>query len=119
MCGGVRFKEMCKNEAERAKREEKSVGFELFGLSLNPSISQAEVSSSPCGPPVFSPLSLWLELNLVRLSDKDFAMVLKAEGNKRSRKLIINVSLYHVYLGECKKFTEPKQTEHTSGLEAQ
>lgn len=37
-------------------------------------------------------------------------MAPKAEGNKRSRKLIINVLLYHVYLRERKKFTEPKQT---------
>lgn len=102
---------------EEPREKEKRVGFELFGLSLNPSISQA-VSSSPCGPPVFSPLGPRLELNLVRLSDKDFAIVPEAEGSKRSRKLIINVLLYHVYLGECKKFTEPKQTAHTSGFDA-
>ncbi len=83
-------------KAGRVKREENCAGFELFGLSLNPSISQAEVSSSPCGPPVFLPLGLRLKLNLVQLSDKDFAMLPEAGGNKR---LIINVSLYyHVYI---------------------
>lgn len=103
---------------EEAVGEEKSVHFELFRLSLNPSFNQAEMSSSPCGPPVFSPLGLRLELNLEWFSDKDFAMVPKAEGNKRSGKLIINVLMYHVYLRECKKFNEPQQTEYTSGLEA-
>lgn len=109
---------MCTNEARRAKREGKSVGFELFSLSLNPSISQAEVSSGPCGPPVFAPLGLRLELNLVQLSGGILQRSPKTERNKRPGKLIINVLLYRVYLRECKKFTEPKQTEHTSGLDA-
>lgn len=105
---------MCNNEARNSKRGKKSVGFELFCLSLNPSISQAEVSSlwSSC---VFTTRPAALELNLARPSDKDFAMAPKAEGNKRSRKLIINVLLYHVYLRERKKFTEAKQAEYTSG----
>lgn len=35
---------------EQSRKQKKSVGFELFCLSLTPSISQEEVSSSPWGP---------------------------------------------------------------------
>lgn len=81
---GVSYVYRAHVKLKTAKREEKKkiVGFELFGLILNPSISQAEVSSSPCGPPVFLPLGLRLELNLVQLSDEDFAMIPKAEETR-------------------------------------
>lgn len=82
-----------KMKQEEPRERKKSVGFELLSLSLKPSISQAEVSSSPCGPPsVLLPLGLWLKLNLVWLSDKSFAMIPKEGGNKRwNTKLTINV----------------------------
>lgn len=92
----------------KPREKEKVLALNFFSLSLNPSMNKAQVISSPCGPPVFSPLGPQLKLNLARLSDDYFAMAPEEEGNKRSRKLIINVLLYHVYLRERKKFTETK-----------
>lgn len=72
---------MCKNEARGGKRGKKVLALNFSASVSTHPFGQADVSSNACGPPVLSPLGLRLKLNLVRLSDKDFAIG-KAEGKQ-------------------------------------